>query len=47
VSHPTPAAVQYMPYVLPDVPIWQSGSAGSWQSALVMHAVVHAANRLA
>ncbi|HEY5452363.1 MAG TPA: hypothetical protein VIQ54_26590, partial [Polyangia bacterium] len=47
VSHATFAGVQYMPNVLPDELLWQSGSAGSWQSLLAVHGVVHAANTLA
>jgi len=44
VSHTTLAAVQNLPDVFPDVPIWQSGSVGSAHALLSAHIVVHAAN---
>jgi hypothetical protein len=44
VSHATLAAVQNLPDVFPDMPIWQSGSVGSVHALLSAHIVVHAAN---
>jgi hypothetical protein len=47
VSQATPLAVQNMPVVLPDDPNWHIGRVGSWQSAVPVHVVVHAAKILA
>ena len=50
VSQTTPAAVQNVPLVLPDEPLWQSGKAVLGQSLLLdvsAHCVVHAANNCA
>jgi hypothetical protein len=44
VSHCTLAAVQNLPGLFPDEPVWQSGSAGSLQALLSAHIVVQAAN---
>jgi hypothetical protein len=43
-SHWTPAAVQNWPTLLPDQPIWQSGSVESVHMLLSVHGVVQAAN---
>ena len=43
-SHATLAAVQNLPDVFPDMPVWQSGSVGSRHALLSAHIVVHAAN---
>jgi hypothetical protein len=43
VSHSTSAAVQNLPDVFPDEPIWQSGSEGSVHAVLSVHIFVHAA----
>ena len=43
-SHATLAAVQNLPDVFPDMPVWQSGSVGSRHALLSAHIVVHVAN---
>ena len=42
-SQATPLAVQNIPDVFPEVPVWHVGSVESWQSVLPVHIVVQAA----
>jgi len=43
VSQATFEAVQNIPMVFPDEPLWQRGSDESWHSVFPVHIVVHAA----